>query len=55
MKHDNTRGCERVPNVNIPETKTITLVRTTQEKRIRQPIKKNDGHGSTGEKKKGAT
>ena len=54
-KLDNTRGCQSMPNVNIPETKTITLVRTCQEKRRRQPIKKNDGHGRTGEEKKGAT
>ena len=38
-KHNyNTRGCQSVPNVNIPE---------------RQPLKKNDGHGCTGEEKKG--
>ena len=42
-----------MPNVNIPEAKTIALVRTCQEKRSRQPIKKNDGHGRTGEDKKG--
>ena len=40
--------------VNIPETKTIKLVRTYQEKRRRQPIKKNYGHGRTGEDKKGS-
>ena len=34
-----------MPNVNIPETETIKLVRTHQEKRRRQPLKKNDGHG----------
>ena len=44
-----------MPNVNIPETKTIALVQTCQEKRRRQLIKKNDGHGRTGEEKKGAT
>ena len=42
-----------VPNVNIPVTETIKLVRTYQEKRRRQPIKKSDGHGRTGEEKKG--
>ena len=40
-------------NVNIPETKTITLVRTCQEKRRRQPIKTNYEHGRTGDYKKG--
>ena len=40
-------------NVNIPETKTITLVRTCQGKRRRQLIKENDGRGRTGEEKKG--
>ena len=42
-----------MPNVNIPETKTIALVRTCQEKRRRQLIKKNDGCCRTGEEKKG--
>ena len=28
---------------------------TCQEKKSRQPIKKSDGHGRTGEEKKGAT
>ena len=42
-------------NVNIPETETITLVRAYQEKRRRQLIKKNNGHGRTGEEKKGLT
>ena len=42
-----------MPNVNIPETETITFVRTYQKRR-RQLIKKNDGHGRTGEEKKGA-
>ena len=40
-------------NVNIPETETITSVRTYQEKTRRQLIKKNYGHGRTGEEKKG--
>ena len=31
-------ACQSVPNVNIPETKTITLVRKCQEKRRRQLI-----------------
>ena len=53
-KRDNTRGWQSVPNVNIPETETIKLVRTYQEKRRRQPIKTNDGHCRTGEEKKGA-
>ena len=44
-----------VPNVNIPETKTIALVRTCREKRRRKHIKKNDGHGGNGEEKKGTT
>ena len=43
-----------MPNVNIPETETIKFVRTYQEKRRRQLIKKNYGHGRTGEEKKGA-
>ena len=42
-----------MPNVNIPQTKTIALVRTGQEKRRRLLIKKNDGRGRTGEEKKG--
>ena len=33
QKTDNTRGCQSVPNVNIPETETIKLARTYQEKR----------------------
>ena len=44
-----------MPNVNIPETKSISLVRTCQERIRRQLIKKNDGRGCTGEEKKGAT
>ena len=40
--------------VNILETETFKLVRTYQEKRRRQPIKTNAGHGRTGEEKKGA-
>ena len=55
QKQDNTRGCQSVPNVNIPETKTFALVRTCQEKRIRQLIKKHYGRDRTGEEKKGAT
>ncbi len=42
-----------MPNVNIPETEMIKFVRTYQEKRRRPHIKKNDGHGRTGEEKKG--
>ena len=42
-----------MPNVNIHETETITFVRTYQEKRRRQLIKENYGHGRTGEEKKG--
>ena len=34
-------------------TETIALIRTCQENRRRQSIKKNDGHGRTGEEKKG--
>ena len=45
---------QSVPKVNIPGTETIKLVRTYQKKRRRQPIKTNDGHGCTGEEKKGA-
>ena len=49
------KGMPNCANVNIPETETITLVRTYREKRRRQPIKKNDGHGHTWEEeKKGA-
>ena len=40
-------------SVNIPETERVKLVRTQQEKR-RPSLKKNDGHGCTGEEKKGA-
>ena len=42
-----------MPNVNFPETEQIKWVWTHQEKRRRQPLKKNDGHGRTGEEKKG--
>ena len=42
-----------MPNVNIPETEKIKLVWAHQEKRRGQPLKKNYGHGSTGEEKKG--
>ena len=51
-----TRAYKRlqsVPNVNIPETETTKSVRTYQEKTSRQLIKKNIGHGRTGEEKKG--
>ena len=51
---EHTRGCQSVPNVNIPETETIKSVWTYQEKRRRQLIKNNYGHGRTGEEKKGA-
>ena len=44
-----------MPNVNIPETKMIALVRTCQETRRRQLIKSNDGRDRTGEEKKEAT
>ena len=54
QKPEHTRGCQSVPNVNIPETETIKFVRTYQEKRRRQLIKKNYGHGRTGEERKGA-
>ena len=43
-----------MPNVNMPETEKIKLVCTHREKRRRQPLKKHDGHGRTGEEKKGA-
>ena len=42
-----------MPTVNIPETKTIVLVRKCQEKRRRQLIKTNAGRGRTGGEKKG--
>ena len=54
QKPEHTRGCQSVPNVNIPETETIKSVWTYQEKRRRQLIKKNYGHGRTGEEKKEA-
>ena len=38
-----------MPKGNIPETEKIRLVWTHQEKRSRQPLKQNDGHGRTGE------
>ncbi len=38
-----------MPNVNIPETENIKLVRTNQEMRRRQPHKKNKCNGCTGE------
>ena len=44
-----------MPNANISETEKTKLVWAQQEKRRRQPLKKNDGHGCTGEEKKGAT
>ena len=50
-----TRSYKRMPNVNIPETEKIKLAWTHQGKRRRQPLKKNYGHGCTGEEKKGAT
>ena len=53
QKPDHTRGCKSVPNVNIPETETMKFVRTYQEKRRRQLIKKNHGHGRTGEGENG--
>ena len=40
-----------MPNVNIPETETITLVWAYQEKRRRQHLKKNDAH--TGKRRTG--
>ena len=39
-------------NVNFPETENIKLVWTYQEKRRRQPLKKNDGHGRAEEENK---
>ena len=54
QKPGHTRGCQSLPNVNILETEKIELVWTHQEKRIRQPLKTNDGHGCTREEKKGA-
>ena len=46
---------QSMPNANISEAEKTKLVWTHQEKRRRQPLKKNDGHGRTGEEKKGAT
>ena len=43
-----------MPNVNIPETENIKLEWTHQEQRRRQHLKKNDGHGCTGEDNKRA-
>ena len=40
-------------NVNIHEIEKIKLVWTHHEKRRRQPLKKNDAHGCSGEEKKG--
>ena len=53
-RKDNVRNQIIQYDVNIPETEKIKLVWTYQEKRRRQPLKRNDGHGSTGEQKKGA-
>ena len=53
-KPGHTRRCQSMPNVNIPETEKIKLVWTHQEKRRRQHLRKNDGHGRTGEEKKKA-
>ena len=50
------RSYKRMPkyaNVSIPETEKITLVWAYNEKRRRQSPKKNDGHGNSGEEKKG--
>ena len=44
QKSDHTRGCQSMPNVNIPETENIKLVWTHQEKRRRQYLKTNYGH-----------
>ena len=41
-------------STNTPETEEIQLLWTYQEKRRRQPLKDYDGHGRTGEEKKGA-
>ena len=40
-------------NVNIRETEKIQLVWPHQNKVIRKPLKKSDGHSCTGEDKKG--
>ena len=50
-----TRWCQSMPNANISETGKTKSVWTHQEKKRRQPVKKYDGHGCTGEEKKGAT
>ena len=52
QKPGHTRGCQSMPNVNIHETEKIKLAWTHQQKRRRQPLKKNDGHGCNGEEKK---
>ena len=38
-----------------PRQERLNWYGHNQEKRRRKPIKKNDGHGSTGDEKKGAT
>ena len=43
------KGCQSMPNVNIPETEKVTLIWTQREKRRRQHLKKIDGRGCTGE------
>ena len=42
-----------MPNVNIPETEKVKLAWTHQEKRRRQLLKKNDGHGTRGREEGG--
>ena len=44
-----------MPNVNIPETEKIKFgIDTSGEEKKATSLKKNDGHGCTGEEKKGA-
>ena len=43
-----------MPNVNVPENFFFILIWIHQEKRRRQPVKKNYGHGRTREGEKGA-
>ena len=52
QKPAHTRGCRRMPNVNIPETeKKIGTDISGEEKTTSRG--KNVGHGRTGEQKKG--
>ena len=56
QKTNHTRGSQCEPNVDIPETETIKLVWTHQEKSRGQPLKPNVEHGRRAyrEREKGA-